>query len=401
MKTVSFLLLSIFAVPLVCRAETPLPKYKKIVLSDKFYCEGANVGDFNNDGKLDVVAGPWWFEGPDFTKKHEIYTPKAFDPHNYSTNFLTFTGDFNGDGWLDVFQVGFPGADAFWYENPGSKGGPWKKHLAVHDCGDESPGWFDINGDGRPELVYVDSHAGQLGYATWDPKRPDDLWKFHPITPKDKRFQKFTHGVGAGDINGHGRMDMVEAQGWWEQPADLKADQPWKFHRFKFADAGAQMAVYDVDGDGLNDVITSWHCHHYGLVWYQQQRATSGEITWKQHVILPPEPDLKSDALRISQMHSLDLADFKGDGVQDIVTGKRYWAHGPKGDVEPDAAAVLYWFELHRDKSAGVQFIPHKIDDDSGVGTQVIARDLNGDGVPDIVVGNKKGIFVFLSEPSK
>ena len=111
-------------IPLLCRAESPPPKYKKIVLSDKFYCEGANVGDFNNDGKLDVVAGPWWFEGPDFKVKHEIYTPKAFDPHGYSTNFLTFTGDFNGDGWLDVLQVGFPGADAFWYENPGPKGGP-------------------------------------------------------------------------------------------------------------------------------------------------------------------------------------------------------------------------------------------------------------------------------------
>ena len=159
------------------------------------------------------------------------------------------------------------------------------------------------------------------------------------------------------------------------------------------------MAVYDVDGDGLADVITSWHCHLYGLVWYQQQRSSSGEITWKQHIILPPNPDLKSDALRISQMHAIDLADIKGNGLKDIITGKRYWAHGPEGDKEASAPAVLYWFELHRDKAAGVQFIPHKIDDNSGVGTQVIAKDLNGDGVPDIIVGNKKGVFLFLSQP--
>ena len=162
------------------------------------------------------------------------------------------------------------------------------------------------------------------------------------------------------------------------------------------------MLVYDVDGDGLADVITSWHCHHLrpGLV-SAAADAPSGEITWKQHVILPPKPDLKSDALRISQMHGLDLADINGDGLKDIVTGKRYWAHGPHGDVEPDAPAVLYWFELRRDKTAGVQFIPHKIDDNSGVGTQVIAKDLNGDGVPDIIVGNKKGVFLFLSQPGK
>jgi len=393
--------LTVLALPLVCQAENekPLPTFKKVTLSDKFYCEGANYGDFNNDGKLDVVTGPYWYEGPDFTKKHEIYPPEAFDPHSYSNNFLTFTGDFNGDGWLDVLYVPFPGADAYWYENPGRSGGPWKKHLALHDCGNESPAWADINGDGRPELIY--NVTGQLGYATWDPARPNDLWVFHPITPKDGRYQRFTHGVGVGDINGDGRPDIVEASGWWEQPAKLEPGKPWIKHPFKFAEAGAQMLVYDVDGDGLADVITSWHCHQYGLVWYQQQRSARGEITWKQHVILPPEPDLKSDALRISQMHALDLADINGDGLKDIITGKRYWAHGPTGDVEADAPAVLYWFELRRDKTAGVQFIPHKIDDDSGVGTQVIAKDLNGDGVPDIIVANKKGVFLHLSQPAK
>ena len=398
MKRLPLALLTLFALPMVCLAQKPAPTFKKIVLADKFYCEGANVGDFNNDGKLDVVAGPWWFEGPDFQKKHEIYKPEPIDPHGYSNNFLTFTGDFNGDGWLDVLYVPHPGTDAYWYENPGPAGGPWKKHVAMHDCGNESPAWVDINGDGRPELIY--NITGQLGYATWDPKRPDDLWTFHPITPKDGRFQRYTHGLGVGDINGDGRLDIVEADGWWEQPAHAKPGEPWIKHPFKFAEAGAQMLVYDVDGDGLNDVITSWHCHQYGLVWYQQQRV-GGQITWKQHVILPPKPDLKSNALRISQMHALDLADMNGDGLKDIVTGKRYWAHGPTGDVEPDAPAVLYWFELQRDKAAGARFIPHQIDNDSGVGTQVIARDLNGDGIPDIVVGNKKGIFVFLCQPSK
>jgi len=79
----------------------------------------------------------------------------------------------------------------------------------------------------------------------------------------------------------------------------------------------------------------------------------------------------------------------------DIVTGKRFWAHGPKGDAEPNAPAVLYWFELTR-KGKTIEYIPHQIDDNSGVGTQVAAGDVNGDGTLDIVVGNKKGAFVHL-----
>jgi hypothetical protein len=378
----------------ICLAGPPV-SYKKIQLSDKFYAEGAYYADFNKDGHLDVVAGPFWYEGPDFTKRHEIHPPKAFDPNGYSDNFLTYTGDFNGDGWPDVLYVPYPGAEAYWYENPAGKDVPWKKHLALKQVGNESPMWADVNGDGRPELIY--NIDGYLGYATYDPAKPDALWTFHAVTPKGN-YGQYTHGIGYGDIRGIGRIDLLDANGWWEHPAVEKPGVPWTRHPFKFADAASQMYVYDVDGDGLNDVIAVWHCHQYGLNWYKQVRDSKGEITWQQHVILPSQPDLKSDALRISQMHAVDLVDMNGDGLKDIVTGKRFWAHGPHGDAEPNAPAVLYWFELHRDKEKGVSFIPHQIDDNSGVGTQVTAVDLNGDGIPDVIVGNKKGIFVFLSQ---
>jgi hypothetical protein len=100
--------------------------------------------------------------------------------------------------------------------------------------------------------------------------------------------------------------------------------------------------------------------------------------------------------VKFSQLHALDLQDMDGDGLKDIITGKRFWAHGPTGDVEPSAPAVLYWFRLVRSADRSVDFIPHLIDNDSGVGTQVMATDVNGDGRPDLVVGNKKGAFVHL-----
>jgi hypothetical protein len=93
----------------------------------------------------------------------------------------------------------------------------------------------------------------------------------------------------------------------------------------------------------------------------------------------------------------LDVADIDGDGHDDIITGKRMWAHGPQGDIEPAAAPVVYWFQWTRDEHGRVKYIPHLIDDRSGVGVQVLAVDVNQDNRIDVVTASKLGTFVFLN----
>src|SRR4030095_14505640 len=90
-------------------AQEQEPRFEKHRLSDVFFCEGANFGDFDGDGVNDVVSGPYWYRGPQFTERNEREEPKASDPLHYSNNFFAWPWDFNADGKLDVFFVGFPG----------------------------------------------------------------------------------------------------------------------------------------------------------------------------------------------------------------------------------------------------------------------------------------------------
>jgi hypothetical protein len=320
----------------------------------------------------------------------------------YSDNFFAFAYDLNKDGWDDILIIGFPGEASVWYENPKGKEGHWQGHLALEVTDNESPTFADLTGDGKPEIVCCSK--GSYGYAepNWsDPTKP---WRWHSLSPSNN-YGRFTHGMGVGDLNGDGKMDLLEKDGWWEQPASLAGDPVWQQHKFAFnpnSHGGAQMYAYDVNGDGKNDVLTSFAAHGYGLVWYEQVKQR-GEITFKQHVILNTDqkPSPNQYGVTFSQLHAVDLVDMDGDGLKDIVTGKRFWAHGAHGDPDPNAPAVLYWFKLARSKDQSVDFIPYVIDNDSGVGTQVVARDFTGDKRPDIVVGNKKGTFVLIHETKK
>lgn len=384
-----------------CTSATAAVTWETRRLTDEFHAEGAAAADFNGDGKPDVVYGPYWFEGPDFTSRHVIYEPQAFDPRGYSRNFLTYTPDLNADGRPDVLVLGFPGEVSYWFENPGDAGGLWKRHDVFQVTDNESPAWIDVTGDGRPELLC--STDGAFGYASpgEDPTAP---WPFTAISPKGPAGGKFTHGLGAGDVNGDGRIDILEKNGWWEQPADVRTQPVWTHHPFPFSEAGgAQMFAFDIDGDGDNDVLTSLSAHSYGLAWFENTKDPDGKITFVKHEIMPEDPNAPSDGPVFSQLHAIDVADVNGDGIPDFITGKRFWAHAPApdgsgGDPGVNEPAVLYWYEVKPGgKSGSASFIPHLIHNDSGVGTQIRLVELDGRPPIDALTGNKKGCFVHLA----
>ena len=376
------LLLAMLA-PGAVAAETNSVQFKKQQLDAAFRSEGVAVADFNNDGKLDIAAGSVYYVAPDWQMTPIWEQAKEYQPTGYSHSFNNFAEDLNGDGWADLIVVDWPGNQTYWYENPQTAGGPWQRRLIADVTNNESPQYVDVDGDGQRELVAAtspkpkQSDAAERYMAVFDrTEDPYAPWQPTAISkPSAPNTTRYAHGLGVGDINQDGRNDVVVPQGWWEQPADDRS--PWAWHAAPLGDQGADMQVYDFDGDGDNDVLAS-SPHAYGIWWYEQ----TGE-GWKKHVI----------DNSFSQTHAVQVADINGDGLPDFVTGKRWWAHA-KGDPGVDEPAVLFWYELTREAN-GPAWIPHQIDHNSGVGTQFQIADLNADGLPDIVTSNKKGVYYF------
>ena len=360
--------------------------FGRTVLDENFTAEGAGVADLDDDGVNDIIAGPWVYWGPDFAERTAYRNVFVFPVRNYSDNFFVFPYDFGDDGAMDFLVVGFPGQAAIWYENPLNRDDPWTPHVVFDIVDTESPDFVDVTGDGVPELVCAT--LGKLGYASFDVDNPDVTWTFQAISP-DGPFQRFTHGLGTGDVNGDGRVDVIEKRGYWTQPAEVGV--LWTFHAHDFGVGGGQMFTYDVDDDGDIDVVTTHAAHGAGLSWYEQTTPNA----FVRQIISGATPDEGETEVVLHEAHALALVDIDGDGVKDLVAGDRHWGHAPDDQNAPfDTVANIWWFRLSRTAN-GAEFTAHLIDDDSGVGTQLPVADVDGDGRIDVVIANKKGHFYF------
>ncbi len=394
MKPTEFYDLAAYLLSLRKAAPTPVV-WQKTQIDARFRSEGVAVADVNRDGANDVLVGELWYEAPDW-KPHEIapLRDNGDGAKGYSANFLCFADDINRDQWPDLIVIGFPGTPCHWYENPRGKDGHWKRHRIWHSACNETPLYTDLLRTGRRVLVMGWQPKGldNQGQLAWfEPQVDASLpWTMHPISRPGQPSQpapatnRFSHGLGTGDINGDGRHDVISTAGWWEQPA-TRTGQPWPFHPATLGPACANMVTTDVDGDGQADVITS-SAHQFGIWWHRQQPRKGADPQFVRNELFP---DL------ISQTHALHLHDIDQDGQKDLVTGKRWWAHGPTGDPGSNQPAVLYWFQAIKQPGGTTRFVPRLIDRESGIGTQFWIGDLNKDNRPDIVTSNKRGVVIF------
>lgn len=391
----------------ISHAQSFSSDFKKTKITGDFISEGVAVADLNKDGKLDIIAGYYWFEAPSWTK-HQMApaesTPsdknqetvgfgmfsRVFNPRKeYSNSFLNLGMDVNLDGWDDVVIVDFPGKPAFWFENPRNKPGIWKKHIIADSVGvaNESPGFVDIDNDGRLDILCGDRAKKQIVWLKAPTKRGQTEWQRFPLSAENvPGTESFSHGIGYGDINKDGIKDVVVREGWFEGTKDIKSGN-WVFHPANLGEPCSHMHILDVDGDGKNDVISA-SAHALGVWWHQQITDANGKLNFQTQLM----------STTTAQTHSSIMADINGDGKKEYITGKRFLAHHGRDPGDADAAYLL-WFEFTPGQKP--YWKEHVIDNDSGAGLNIVVQDMNKDGKPDIVIANKNGVFLFENQMKK
>lgn len=397
-KDIAYRDLSVKSLP----AEQSSSRFRVQKLNEFYYAWSAAAADFNKDGVMDVVAGPYIYNGPDYTTSREIYLAQGVNTSTQYSNdcWVTHAADFTGDGWPDVLTTSHSGrVGAVLYINPKGESRRWEKVQVVPIVQTEATLLRDVDGDGKPELVY--GAEGYVRLARPDPANPKGPWIVQTISERGPWGAG--HGIGVGDINGDGRKDVVTPWGWWEQPAAGNKQELWTHHPEAFGKwtrssaGGAEIAVFDANGDGLPDIVTSLQAHGWGLSWFEQKR-TGGKISFVEHTIMGDRSTDNAGGVTFSQLHGSAHADVDGDGVEDFIVGKRFWSHLDNFyDPDPYGPPVLYWYRTVRDAKApgGARFVPELIHNRSGVGSDILAVDLNKDGVIDLVSATRSGTFIF------
>jgi hypothetical protein len=380
--------------------ELSSPRFRVERISDFYYSWGADAADFNHDGRIDIVSGAYIYFGPDFTHFKEIYPAIAVGPSKEFTPINhQFAYDVNEDGWPDVI-TGWTAPTV--YINPKTESRRWESYRPIGSTQSETTLFTDIDKDGKPELVYA--AQGQFRYAK--PEAASKTWTEYAVS---ERGYTLAHGIGTGDINGDGRTDLLGATGWWEQPATLSKEKTWKYHPVPFGRyknrasniGGSVMAVYDANGDGLNDVVSNLNVHGFGLAWFEQKRDAAGNISFVRHMINDDYSQKSVANVTFSQGHAATFADIDKDGVMDYIVGKRFFTHlDNMNDPDSYGPPVLYWYRTVRNKNApgGAQFVPELIHNRSGAGSQITAIDLNKDGLVDLLTATNRGTFIFWNK---
>ncbi len=257
--------------------------------------------------------------------------------------------DMNGDGRPDLVS------GAYWYENPGPAGGEWKRQQYrtveitgefVSDCGEWA---VDVNHDGAVDLVTVGWQSDGLWWYE-NPKKTGVLWQRHLIAHTVK-----TEGGWMADLNGDGKPEL--ALGHYGHSGviwvDFSGPEPKVHNAGGSAEDGHGIGIADIDGDGKNDLLTPFG-------WFKNIDANQDKWEWRG------EWKLGESGFPIIGY------DVNHDGKTDVIYGRGH-SYG------------LYWLE----QGANGEWKKHTIDESFSQVHVLKLVDIDGDGQMELLAGKR------------
>jgi dienelactone hydrolase len=338
------------------------------------------VLDVNRDGQPDIYCGGFWYEGPHWTPHPTRVVPNL---GGRLDDYANLPLDVDGDGWQDIVSVNYRSQSLFWIRNPTDNRSPWITHLIDSPGPSETGRLVDMDRDGELDVL-----PNGTTFAGWYrrervPSRTGGLaavsWARHELPER-----LAGHGLGWGDVDDDGRVDLIGRHGWYAAPANPLTDRWVPHEEFRLhADPGIPILVEDVDGDGDRDLIWS-RGHHTGLYWLEQERANETTVgakrLWRMHTI----------DTQVSQSHTLAWADLDGNGRWELIAAKRWMGHDGRdpGEWDPQYVARYEWDAGSRTWRR--QWLSWQ--GRCGADLQMAIADLDQDGDLDLVLPTRKGL---------
>ena len=325
--------------------------------------------DLTGNGRDDVVVGArngepslYWYENPGW-ERHDIVDVPGLEAGGAFA-------DVTGNGRLDILAGGHVGQhEAYWFEQPEDPREEWDVHVICNDYHKyHDQAFADVDDDGDPEVVLLSQYSEVICYYDV----PDD--------PRDGPWnRKNRHVVAAGrgdvegiqvlDVDGDGRTELVAGRHVFHRQDD--AGDLWEAERVApdWEDERVRVLAEDVDGDGEIELILA-ECELPALgarhdIYHDGRLGVCSAPDW--------EPEVLRDDLHCP--HSLQVADFDGDGHLDV-----YVAESDYGGNENPRHFVL-------ENNGDGTFEHHLVHEGTGTHEAKLA-DLTGDGTLDVVGKN-------------
>ena len=227
------------------------------------------VGDFNDDGKLDVAVGvgdssvTMFLGNGDGTFRQAPNSP--FSLPNYVSSLWT-VGDFNGDGQLDLLIAVNSGPTVNQVQVLfGNGDGTFSTISAATSFGtaDDNQAIFgvaDFNGDGKLDILTTPSSYGDPGYGIANVLFGNGDGTFTPTTLFNNSITGYVTAGEAADFNGDGKEDFVISS-YPNYLTFFLGNGDGTFTQSTQSMSGfsgnAILAIADFNGDGKVDLVAS------------------------------------------------------------------------------------------------------------------------------------------------